>query len=74
MRIARKHVGWYLQTLADKTQLRSLFNRIDNTQEQLFDKLEEYLFANRQTNLTLNVLKIEKRRPRSPFSMTINVH
>ncbi|MEO9273872.1 tRNA dihydrouridine synthase DusB [Marinomonas sp. 5E14-1] len=41
MRIARKHVGWYLQTLADKTQFRSLFNRIDNTQEQL-DKLEEF--------------------------------
>ncbi|WP_392386958.1 tRNA dihydrouridine synthase DusB [Marinomonas primoryensis] len=41
VRIARKHVGWYLQTLADKTQFRSLFNRIDNTQEQI-DKLEEY--------------------------------
>ncbi|WP_332835616.1 tRNA dihydrouridine synthase DusB [Marinomonas polaris] len=41
VRIARKHVGWYLQTLADKTQFRSLFNRIDNTQEQL-DKLEEF--------------------------------
>nr|WP_212655463.1 tRNA dihydrouridine synthase DusB [Marinomonas sp. CT5] len=41
VRIARKHVGWYLQTLADNTQFRSLFNRIDNTQEQ-FDKLEEF--------------------------------
>ncbi|MGJ8646373.1 tRNA dihydrouridine synthase DusB [Marinomonas colpomeniae] len=41
VRIARKHIGWYLQTLADKTQFRSLFNRIDNTQEQL-DKLEEF--------------------------------
>jgi len=41
VRIARKHVGWYLQTLADNTQFRSLFNRIDNTQEQL-DKLEEF--------------------------------
>ncbi|SHE61399.1 tRNA-U20-dihydrouridine synthase [Marinomonas polaris DSM 16579] len=41
VRIARKHVGWYLQTLADKTQFRSMFNRIDNTQEQL-DKLEEF--------------------------------
>lgn len=41
VRIARKHVGWYLQTLADKTQFRSVFNRIDNTQEQL-DKLEEF--------------------------------
>ncbi|WP_211536345.1 tRNA dihydrouridine synthase DusB [Marinomonas vulgaris] len=41
VRIARKHVGWYLQTLADNTQFRSLFNRIDNTQEQL-DKLHEF--------------------------------
>ncbi|WP_239495554.1 tRNA dihydrouridine synthase DusB [Marinomonas primoryensis] len=41
VRIARKHVGWYLQTLADKTQFRSLFNRIDNTQEQI-DRLEEF--------------------------------
>ncbi|NLQ18382.1 tRNA dihydrouridine synthase DusB [Marinomonas sp. M1K-6] len=41
VRIARKHVGWYLQTLADKTQFRSLFNRIDNTHEQL-DKLQEF--------------------------------
>jgi tRNA-dihydrouridine synthase B len=41
VRIARKHVGWYLQTLADNTQFRSLFNRIDNTQEQL-DKLQEF--------------------------------
>ena len=41
VRIARKHVGWYLQTLADNTQFRSVFNRIDNTQEQL-DKLESF--------------------------------
>ncbi|BFM49030.1 tRNA dihydrouridine synthase DusB [Marinomonas sp. THO17] len=41
LRIARKHVGWYLQTLADNTQFRSVFNRIDNTQEQL-DKLEAF--------------------------------
>ncbi|WP_417527635.1 tRNA dihydrouridine synthase DusB [Marinomonas shanghaiensis] len=41
VRIARKHVGWYLQTLADNTQFRSLFNRIDNAQEQL-DRLEEF--------------------------------
>ena len=41
VRIARKHVGWYLQTLSDNTQFRSLFNRIDNTQEQL-DKLQEF--------------------------------
>ncbi|MCB5161327.1 tRNA dihydrouridine synthase DusB [Marinomonas sp. E8] len=41
VRIARKHVGWYLQTLADKSQFRSLFNRIDNTQEQL-DELDAF--------------------------------
>ena len=41
VRIARKHVGWYLQTLADKTQFRSQFNRINNTQEQL-DQLNEF--------------------------------
>ncbi|REG84316.1 tRNA dihydrouridine synthase DusB [Marinomonas pollencensis] len=48
VRIARKHVGWYLQTLADKTQFRSLFNRIDNTQEQL-DQLNEF-FVCHMTN------------------------
>lgn len=41
VRIARKHVGWYLQTLADNTQFRSVFNRIDNAHEQL-DRLEEF--------------------------------
>ncbi|MEL0637097.1 tRNA dihydrouridine synthase DusB [Marinomonas sp. TI.3.20] len=48
VRIARKHVGWYLQTLADNTQFRSLFNRIDNTQEQL-DQLNEF-FVCHMTN------------------------
>ncbi|GAB3484721.1 tRNA dihydrouridine synthase DusB [Marinomonas epiphytica] len=35
VRIARKHVGWYLQTLADKTSFRSRFNRIEDAQQQL---------------------------------------
>lgn len=40
-RIARKHVGWYLQTLDDTTSFRSQFNRIDDAQEQL-DLLNEF--------------------------------
>nr|WP_239090113.1 tRNA dihydrouridine synthase DusB [Marinomonas ostreistagni] len=40
-RIARKHVGWYLQTLADTTPFRSQFNRIEDAQEQL-DLLNEF--------------------------------
>nr|WP_318013675.1 tRNA dihydrouridine synthase DusB [Marinomonas sargassi] len=44
VRIARKHVGWYLQTLEDKSQFRAVFNRIDNPQEQL-DKLEAFFTA-----------------------------
>ena len=39
VRIARKHVGWYLRTLSDLSTFRAEFNRIDNTNEQL-DKLE----------------------------------
>lgn len=44
VRIARKHVGWYLKTLEDKSQFRSVFNRIDNPQEQL-EKLEAFFTA-----------------------------
>lgn len=40
-RIARKHVGWYLQTLDDTTPFRSQFNRIEDAQEQL-DLLNEF--------------------------------
>ena len=43
-RIARKHVGWYLQTLADTTPFRSQFNRIDDAQEQL-DLLNEFFVS-----------------------------
>ncbi len=53
LRIARKHMGWYLQTLAEDTQraafdwsgLRQTFNRLEDSQqqqhyvEQLFDDL-----------------------------------
>jgi len=41
VRIARKHVGWYLRTLSDQSTFRAEFNRIDNTSEQL-DKLEHF--------------------------------
>lgn len=43
-RIARKHVGWYLQTLSDTTPFRSQFNRIDDAQEQL-DLLNEFFVS-----------------------------
>lgn len=33
-RIARKHVSWYLQTLADSKAFRIQFNRIENAEEQ----------------------------------------
>jgi tRNA-dihydrouridine synthase B len=35
IRIARKHVGWYLKTLADDSSFRNTFNRIEETEEQL---------------------------------------
>ncbi|RDL43940.1 tRNA dihydrouridine synthase DusB [Marinomonas piezotolerans] len=44
IRIARKHVGWYLQTLADTTPFRSQFNRIEDAQEQL-DLLNEFFVS-----------------------------
>lgn len=44
IRIARKHVGWYLQTLADTTPFRSQFNRIQDAQEQL-DLLNEFFVS-----------------------------
>lgn len=34
LRIARKHVSWYLQTLAGSESFRGPFNRITNTEEQ----------------------------------------
>lgn len=34
VRIARKHVGWYLQKQQDNSGFKRLFNQIDDTQEQ----------------------------------------
>ena len=33
-RIARKHVGWYLQTVAGSELFRQQFNRLENAEEQ----------------------------------------
>ncbi len=33
-RIARKHLGWYLQTVSDSEAFRQAFNRMDSAQEQ----------------------------------------
>jgi len=41
VRIARKHVGWYLNTLLDKSSFRSAFNQMIDTSEQL-DALENF--------------------------------
>ncbi|TBR40932.1 tRNA dihydrouridine synthase DusB [Marinomonas agarivorans] len=35
VRIARKHVGWYLNTLTNGNEFRRLFNRIEGVSEQL---------------------------------------
>ncbi|MGD8174584.1 tRNA dihydrouridine synthase DusB [Marinimicrobium sp. ARAG 43.8] len=40
-RIARKHLGWYLQTVPDSDGFRQAFNRMDNAQEQL-DSVQKY--------------------------------
>ncbi|MNJ76567.1 tRNA-dihydrouridine synthase B [compost metagenome] len=34
VRIARKHVGWYLATLPGAREFRAQFNRLDNTDAQ----------------------------------------
>lgn len=41
VRIARKHVGWYLKEKANNDDFRQLFNRLDDADEQL-KALEEY--------------------------------
>lgn len=53
VRIARKHLGWYLQTLEDKTSFRSRFNRIEDTQQQLeeIDSFFISLIADEKTNI-----------------------
>lgn len=35
VRIARKHLGWYLKTLSDSSDFRSVFNKIIEANEQL---------------------------------------
>lgn len=41
VRIARKHVGWYLQTRPDSQTVRQQFNRLESTDTQL-DMLRHY--------------------------------
>jgi tRNA-dihydrouridine synthase B len=41
VRIARKHVSWYLQAHDREGQFRRVFNAIDSQQEQI-DSLEKY--------------------------------
>ncbi len=47
VRIARKHLAWYLQWLPDSREFRSRFNSLDNPQQQLqaIDMLFEHLSA-----------------------------
>ncbi len=40
-RIARKHLGWYLQTVPGSEVFRQAFNRMDNAQEQ-HDSVQRY--------------------------------
>lgn len=47
VRIARKHVGWYLQTLAGSEAFRRSFNQIDCAEVQ--DSLIRQFFIERQT-------------------------
>ena len=35
IRVARKHIGWYLSRLAGVDQLRRIFNRLDSLQSQV---------------------------------------
>ena len=46
VRIARKHVGWYLATLPGAREFRAHFNRLDNTDAQCAN-VRQY-FAERQ--------------------------
>lgn len=41
VRIARKHVGWYLQSHDENKQFRKRFNAIDSAQEQK-DRIQQY--------------------------------
>ncbi|WP_407314845.1 tRNA dihydrouridine synthase DusB [Pseudomonas sp. nanlin1] len=50
VRIARKHVGWYLATLPGAREFRSQFNRLDDTQTQCASVRE--FFSERNKSLT----------------------
>jgi len=41
VRIARKHVGWYLQSIKESTPFRACFNKLE-TQEQQLKAVEQY--------------------------------
>ena len=49
VRIARKHVGWYLATLPGAKEFRAQFNRLDETQAQVATVRE--FFAERDKSL-----------------------
>ncbi|MEM8561306.1 MAG: tRNA dihydrouridine synthase DusB [Pseudomonadota bacterium] len=53
LRIARKHVGWYLQNQADYTANRRLFNALETAQQQL-------MFLQRLVENNENQTKIQK--------------
>ena len=46
VRIARKHVGWYLATLPGATEFRAQFNRLDSTHAQCADVREFFAARN----------------------------
>jgi tRNA-dihydrouridine synthase B len=50
VRIARKHVGWYLATLPGAREFRAHFNRLDGTEAQCANVRE--FFAGRYKSLT----------------------
>ena len=50
VRIARKHVGWYLSTSSAGTTLRKQFNRLESAEEQL-GLLEAFFSQNRYEEL-----------------------
>lgn len=46
VRIARKHVGWYLATLPGAREFRAQFNRLDSTHAQCADVREFFAARN----------------------------
>ena len=49
VRIARKHVGWYLATLPGAREFRAHFNRLDDTEAQCANVRE--FFSERDKSL-----------------------